>query len=363
MRAVMTSVLVLLGLASGAATAAVNCTHRFPVGASYVPYCSNDKHGPAVFVIHGTNRNADDYLGYLDDLDTLVIAPHFQDSGPGLYWTSGGWKRGDRSKDAERVSSYEVLDRMVEMYHGVAVAGHSAGGQFVTRYAAGTRLQGLTFIVANPSSYLYLDGTRPVGGDCPDYNEYKYGLEDPNDYMGGGIARDYAERDVIYMLGSLDTKVDKYLDTSCEANRQGRNRYDRGLKFFDHLARHFGRPVHRKVIVNGVGHSPSRMLDAARPYIQAAMAGQNAGTVISGAESSPPAGTQSVVTTVQEPQPPETATGSDPAPAVPQQRAEPATEAAEPARTDQGKNVSPANDRPSWRLRADSPFRWFLRRN
>jgi pimeloyl-ACP methyl ester carboxylesterase len=279
--------LVLLGLANGVATAAVDCTQRFAVGSSFVPYCSNGQSGPAVFVIHGTNRNADDYLGYLDDLDTLVIAPEFQAEGPGLYWSSG-WKQGDRSKDPEQVSSFEVLDRMVEMYHGVAVIGHSAGGQFVTRYAAGTRLQGLTYVVANPSSYLYLDRSRPVGGpsdgNCPDFNEYKYGLDELNDYMSAGVASDYPTRNVIYMLGSLDTKVDKYLDTSCEANRQGANRYDRGMKFHDHLARHYGRPVHRKVIVQGVGHSGSRMLDAARPYLSAAIAGNG-----SPSSSPPPA--------------------------------------------------------------------------
>ncbi|MCK6370875.1 MAG: hypothetical protein L6Q83_06010, partial [Gammaproteobacteria bacterium] len=209
------------------------------------------------------------YLNDLDDLDTLVIAPEFQESGPGLYWSSSGWKQGDQSKDSQRVSSFEVLDRMVEMYHGVAVVGHSAGGQFVTRYAAGTRLQGLTFIVANPSSYLYLDRSRPFGSamTCRDYNEYRYGLEDLNDYMSAGVARDYAERDVIYLLGDRDTKIDKYLDTGCEANRQGRNRYERGLRFYDHLQSRYGRTAHRKVIVKGVGHSPSRMLKAARPYL------------------------------------------------------------------------------------------------
>jgi acetyl esterase/lipase len=301
MRTAMIFGLVLLGLASGAADAAVDCTQQFPVGTSYVPYCSNGKHGPAVFVIHGVNRNADDYLGYLDDLDTLVIAPEFQDSGPGLYWSSG-WKRGNRSEDSQRVSSFEVLDRMVEMFHGAAVVGHSAGGQFVTRYAAGTRMQGLTYIVANPSSYMYLDDSRPVGGDCPDFNEYGYGLEELNSYMSVGVAPDYPDRNVIYMLGSLDTKVDKHLDTSCEANRQGRNRYDRGVHFYEHLARHYRRPVHRKVVVADVGHSPSRMLNAARPYLLAAIAGQ-------GSPSSTPAAVNAEATVAPDPD----ATPSSPA--------------------------------------------------
>lgn len=262
----MIRVLILLLLASSVAVAEVICENHFPVGASYVPYCSNNKSGPAVFVIHGTNRNADDYLGYLEDLDTLVIAPHFQAEGPGMYWSSG-WRDGNKSLDPEDVSSYEVLDRMVEVFNGVAVVGHSAGGQFVTRYAAGTRLEDLTFIVANPGSYMYLDTSRPVWAYCPDFNEYRYGLEDLNSYMSVGVAPDYPDRDVIYLLGSRDTKVDSNLDTSCAAKRQGRNRYDRGKRFFDHLKKHFGRSVHRKVIVYGVGHDPQQMLDAARPYL------------------------------------------------------------------------------------------------
>ncbi len=256
---------IVLGLVSGAAAAAV-CTKHFAIGGSYLPYCSNGKSGPAVFVIHGTDRNADEYLAYLADLDTLVVAPEFQESGPGIYW-SGGWKEGNKSLDAERVSSFEALDLMVAAFGGVAVVGHSAGGQFVTRYAAGTRVEGLTFIAANPGSYMYLDATRPLAGNCADYNEYKYGLENLNTYMSTGVAPDYPDRNVIYLLGSQDTEIDSYLDTSCAAKRQGRDRYDRGKKFYEHLASHYGRQVHSRVIVLGVGHNANLMLDAARPYL------------------------------------------------------------------------------------------------
>jgi pimeloyl-ACP methyl ester carboxylesterase len=258
--------IIVVALATSGTAAAAVCAQKFPINSSYVPYCTNGKLGPAVFVIHGTDRNADDYLDFIDDLNTMVIAPEFQESGPGVYWGSG-WHIGNKSEDSQRISSFEVLDRMIEMYHGVAVVGHSAGGQFVTRYAAGTRLQGLTFISANPGSYMYLDKTRPVYAICTDYNEYRYGLEDLNAYMSVGVAPDYADRNVIYLLGSQDTKVDSNLDTSCAAKRQGKNRYDRGLKFYDHLKQHYGRQVHKKVVVYGVGHNSSKMINAARPYL------------------------------------------------------------------------------------------------
>jgi pimeloyl-ACP methyl ester carboxylesterase len=262
----MIAELMMLALSTGTVPANVVCDLQFPVGNSFVPYCTNNKPGPAVFVIHGTDRNVRDYIGYMADVDTLVIAPEFQAAAPGLYWSSG-WKEGSRSSDATHVSSFEVLDRMVEMFHGVAIVGHSAGGQFVSRYAAGTRLKGLTFIAANPGSYMYLDRNRPVSGVCAGFNDYRYGLDDLNSYMSSGVAADYASRNVIYMLGSLDTNIDSNLDTSCAANQQGRNRYDRGVKFYQHLATHFGRPVHRKVVVSGVGHSPKRMLQAAKAYL------------------------------------------------------------------------------------------------
>ena len=74
----------------------------------------------------------------------------------------------------------------------VTIAGHSAGGQFVQRYAAGTRIEqqpaiaalGLRFryVVANPSSYMYLFPREPdaLTGRCPRFDEYKFGLTDVN---------------------------------------------------------------------------------------------------------------------------------------------------------------------------------------
>ena len=58
----------------------------------------------------------------------------------------------------------------------ISVVGHSAGGQTVQRYALSTALPpairtglALRYVVANPSSYGYLDSTRPVYkcADCP----------------------------------------------------------------------------------------------------------------------------------------------------------------------------------------------------
>ena len=258
--------LIVLALFVSASAFAAECPLRFPVGTSYVPYCSNGKAGPAVFVIHGVNRNAKEYLSYLADLDTLVIAPEFQASGPGLYW-SGGWSSGDKSQDAQRVSSFAVLDRMVEQFHGVAVVGHSAGGQFVTRYAAGTRMTGLTFIAANPGSYMWLDKTRPVANPCSGFNDYKYGRDSLNSYMSAGIAPDYAARRVYYLLGSLDTKRDSNLDGSCQADAQGLYRLARGKNFYANVLKVYPTTSHQLRVIAGVGHDGRKMLAASKLYL------------------------------------------------------------------------------------------------
>jgi len=246
------------------------CSGSFPIAGSFVPYCDNGQAGPVLaIVIHGVNRDADRYVDLLP-VAGRVIAPEFQAAGPGLYW-SGGWSAGNKSLDATRTSSFAVVDAMVAAFGARTIVGHSAGGQFVTRYAALTPHAGLRFIVANPSSYLYLDSSRPYATTgCPDFNRYKYGLENPNSYASAGLAADYADRDVIYLLGELDIFTDANLDTTCPAAAQGPHRLARGQGFYAHLETYFGRQVHRLVIVPGVGHSGSAMLEAAAPYVRPA---------------------------------------------------------------------------------------------
>ncbi|MGD2153595.1 MAG: hypothetical protein PVG79_10035 [Gemmatimonadales bacterium] len=218
----------------------------------------------AVVVVHGTNRNADDYFENMiaatraaDALETtVVVAPNFltADDLPAAYeayWTSSGWKRGYLSLNSvEQVSSYTGVDRIVAALadearfpdlESVVVTGHSAGGQYVHRYAAGNRVEqtldgiAVRYIVANPSSYLYLGPERAVSGTldefylpdrsaCPGYNSWHYGLENLNEYMSTvpleEIRTQLLTRDVIYLLGDADS-LSRSLDTSCAAMLQG----------------------------------------------------------------------------------------------------------------------------------------------
>jgi hypothetical protein len=70
----------------------------------------------------------------------------------------------------------------------------SAGGQFVTRYQMANQVDGtlgvpITYVVANPSAYPYLDNERPVPAsadyrpyadpvNCTTFDSWPYGLKD-----------------------------------------------------------------------------------------------------------------------------------------------------------------------------------------
>jgi hypothetical protein len=184
-------------------------------------------------------------------------------------WRSGGMSLSTGlNKDLPSLSSFEVIDRLigvaVKLNPGIRqifILGHSAGGQFVARYAAINsrhelwEQQGISirYVVANPSSYPYLDQTRfhfNSAGEilitsreelmnCPGYNKYQYGLEELYGYaeaLSPQIIRiRLLTRPVMFVLGTADTDRDWSLDKTCEADVQGKNRYERGLLYKHHL--------------------------------------------------------------------------------------------------------------------------------
>jgi hypothetical protein len=276
----------------------------------------------AVLMIHGTNRNANDYYVTTHDVvsringesdSTIVIAPQYLQEedinrhNPGidyLFWSdAGGWKTGSKSLSTtgnprpERISSFAVLDSLLlrivrnnPNLRNVVIAGHSAGGQFVNRFTAASPAittihqqysVSVRSIIANPSSYLYMDDKRRIPGTpdqfetpataCSTYNEYKYGLNSLYSYLDATgatqIRKQYAERDVVYLLGGADTTTtDGDLDISCEAMLQGGHRFERGTVFYNYLQYYYGGTIlqrHSKVIVDGVGHDNYDMFNSA----------------------------------------------------------------------------------------------------
>jgi pimeloyl-ACP methyl ester carboxylesterase len=216
-------------------------------------------------------------------------------------WSVDGWKEGsfseirrDDSTD-RRISSFAIVDALLLMLSDrqqwpaldlVVLAGHSAGGQFVQRYAvagrapARLRQYGIQtrFVVANPSSYLYFDTRRPAEhgfaafpqARCRRFNHYKYGLEAPNAYVAAqapqALMAHYARQQVIYLLGSLDADATHpFLDRSCAAAAQGASRLARGQAYYQYLPMVLGQEVlqrQHRVVVAGVGHDHQGMFQS-----------------------------------------------------------------------------------------------------
>jgi hypothetical protein len=293
------------------------CREKVPVGGGFylpvyrsLPLLEGDTVvETAVIVVHGANRNPDDYFATMVGATqragamakTLVISPHFQTSSDGAagnepIWSSGGWKRGDQSNttptDPDGIGSYEAVDRILDILgdptryprlRRVVVTGHSAGGQYTHRFAAGSRMEEqlphlrIRYVVANPSTYLYLGPERASPGAeggwplpdravCPTYNIWHYGLEEVNPYVASQeldeVRSQLTRRDVVYMVGDQDVGS-SMLDVSCGAMLQGPNRFLRGATLFNYLEAFF--PGHRSqlFVVPGVAHSSSGIYNSA----------------------------------------------------------------------------------------------------
>jgi len=214
----------------------------------------------AIIVLHGRLRNADEYYMSAhtaqvaagdDGKSALMIVPQFlteidieahKPPADTLRWSLEGWEGGDAALAPNPVSSFEALDailaklsdrRIFPNLKQVVVAGHSGGGQVTQRYAIAGKGEAtlsrqhieVRYVVANPSSYAYFTSARPVpaiAASCPGFNNWKYGMDQRPPYLAGAtpaaLEQRYVEREVIYLLGTLDTNPDHpALDKSCMA--------------------------------------------------------------------------------------------------------------------------------------------------
>jgi len=258
----------------------------------------------AVIVLHGRLRNADVYYKSAktaqaaagdDGKAAIMIVPQFlaqididehklpEDT---LRWSLEGWEGGDAALAPNPVSSFEAVDailtkladrRIFPNLKQVVVAGHSGGGQVAQRYAIAGKAEAtlarqhidVRYVVSNPSSYAWFSAERPqpsIAASCPGFDNWKYGMDERPPYLAeatpAALEQRYVEREVIYLLGTLDTDPEHpALDKSCMARAQGPFRYARGHAYADAMAkRDHGTPNHKVWDVAGVGHDGDKML-------------------------------------------------------------------------------------------------------
>ena len=288
---------------------------------SYPLGTRNDAIRRALIMVHGTNRNADHYFstavaaaflaGALDD--TIVIAPHLviatdQRQPDEVDWPGAGdsWRSGGMSPSHPELSAFDVVDELLKKLankstfpnmKGIVVTGHSAGGQYATRYAMANKVHEtlgvpVTYVVANPSSYAWPDAVRPLKqGDadaaaakegwktnpdnqvhvdfaygpydaaaekCANYNRWPLGLENRMGYTAkmtdDQLKKQLVSRPTTFLVGQVDTLPLGGFDSSCSAMAQGPTRRSRGEAFVKFVNEKLG-AKHTIQVVPECGHN------------------------------------------------------------------------------------------------------------
>jgi pimeloyl-ACP methyl ester carboxylesterase len=273
----------------------------------------------ALIMVHGTNRNADHYFatataagflaGALDN--TVIIAPHIiaspdKPEANEVVWPNGGdsWRSGGMSTSHPTLSAFDFMDEILRKLANkrnfpnltkIVVAGHSAGGQFATRYEMANKVHStlgvtITYVVANPSSYAWPAAVRPlpVGDADPatadkealgtngekvhtqftfgpfdttkarTYNRWPAGLENRTGYTAqmsdDQLKKQLVERPTTYLLGQVDVLPLGGFDSSPTAMAQGPTRRARGEAFVKYITDVMGAKPNA-IIVPECGHN------------------------------------------------------------------------------------------------------------
>lgn len=252
-----------------------------------------------MIVVHGQERNTDDYFSYLTSTlatnglaeNTVLIAPWFKAPADAatneLYWANSDWREGQPSNNQLRLSSFAVIDSLVKQLSNKAcfpalpkfiVTGHSSGGLSTHLYGESNSAEALhpalsfRYVVTNsqyfyyPNEYRYNEQTtelyQPSG--CIDFNYWPLGYQSPPSYLYGVTAEAYNQQfvsmNIIYLLGN-ETSPDGSLNTSdCSAVLLGSSRYQRGENVYRFMNEFYaGQHAHTKVLVNGIGHNGEGM--------------------------------------------------------------------------------------------------------
>ncbi len=267
----------------------------------------------AIIVVHDIQRNSVESIATLMTLNgtggepTLLIAPTFSldidiarfeknlpDRGERVArWTmESPWQFGGESSLGARqrgISSFTAMDILLlflsdhqrfPSLRQVVIVGHGMVADFVQRYAALGQAPDVLmkervpvrFVVANPSSYMYLTHVRPsdtgrrfVPPDkkaCASVDDYPYGLQNLPSYAkrtgANAVKMRYPERNVVYLVGDK-MQGDHFLAQGCEAAAQGKTRTDRSQSFGAYIEQSFGEDAERTqhfVGVRGAGYDP-----------------------------------------------------------------------------------------------------------
>lgn len=248
----------------------------------------------AIIVVHGANRNADDYFDYLSgalqeaalEKEVLLLAPFFRQAAEAdtdeLYWSGNDWRAGQPSANTTAISSFAVVDQLIDRLSDevrypaleqIVITGHSSGGLFTHLYAVAGQAKerhpelSYQYWVANSQYFYYPDGQRideatnslysPTG--CTGYDFWPLGFAIRPPYLNMVEEATFNQRFVVspitYLLGNGSGPDGAFNRTDCAATLLGSSRYQRGENMLRYMElRYAGGHQHQQLIIQGVGH-------------------------------------------------------------------------------------------------------------
>lgn len=264
-----------------------------------------------VVVVHGQNRNADDYFRIMNQTlagtslqgNTLVIAPYFKDnasaSGNDLYWGSA-WRFGaDAGNVGTTVSSFDVVDAMIKDFtttsqfpdmKTVFVTGHSSGASFSHYYSVSSDITeqvgavNVEYSVLNSQYFFYPTNQRYnednstwyTPTSCAGFDAWPYGYEFAPRYLDGVDKNTMVLRlgamNTVLFHGANDDSQGGTLNTSdCQAVLLGSNRVERGRNYNNYLNTYIQGNNTDFTIVPNAAHDAATMYgsDEFKDYLEA----------------------------------------------------------------------------------------------
>lgn len=192
---------------------------------------------PILFVMHGVQRNADDYRDNWAELseyhNVLVIVPEFSNATfpKSRTYNYGNLRSEDSAMNPEELWSYSLIDPIFDhvVQHTRSKAkqydifGHSAGSQFVHRFFLfKQRTKANRVVAANAGTYTMLDFDVdfPYGFKGVEYSEDRL--------------KQALQRKLVVQLGKEDTDPNHHnLNVTPNAMKQGEHRFARGQTFYN----------------------------------------------------------------------------------------------------------------------------------
>lgn len=256
----------------------------------------------AIIVVHGMNRDADNYFSYMattlmqEELadEVILISPSFKINTEAIaseyFWSGNGWREGQNSQNAEKISSFGIIDAVAEQLANqtkfpalekVVVTGHSSGALFTHLYAAANKAEPLyetiefNYIVANSQFFYYPDEQRIkesnnqlyTPGGCAGYTLWPMGFGSVPPYVSSFTQTEFnnqfKDRAVTYLLGNGSDADPTLNTTDCTATLLGSSRFNRGVNMFQYMELSYpSNHSQQKVIVNGIGHDGQAMFQS-----------------------------------------------------------------------------------------------------